>query len=376
MNYIPGLDGLRAISVLFVIVGHSGFYRFPASLGVTVFFFISGFLITLILLHETTQNGGNINVRAFYARRFIRLFPEQITYVLLSLSVALSMSAPVSTFHYISSTMYFENYARIASDIDSFSLLPTGHFWSLAVEEHFYLIWPAAMIALRAESSNMIKFLLCVIAAGVVFRAIGYLWLSLSTNYTRMASECRIDSIAFGCLLAVHVSRRRYKLANAITFSLICAGSTLVFSAVYFPPIIHIIDKAANNDLIRGLHEVFVHLFIGIGLYMILFPLYGSAPNYASLYIMGVLEHKIPKFIGRVSYGMYLWHFAFINLFTVILLREENVTNLSASLKVICAIFAISGSSLLGWLGLRYITGSLQAVRVRFGSKPVKERQL
>ena len=178
-RYIKGLDGLRAISILLVIVGHSGFERAPGSLGVTIFFFISGYLITTILFDEYT-NEGSINIRHFYIRRFARLFPEQFAYVLISAFIVSFYRDSFRVYDYLSAITYTTNYLNIFTPPEYKNLLPFSHFWSLAVEEHFYLVWPVllATISFSYRKSSILLFSVLLLSIVVRFIGIFLFWFS------------------------------------------------------------------------------------------------------------------------------------------------------------------------------------------------------
>ena len=146
MIKIPSLNGLRAISIIIVVLAHlkdthgvpSILYSFISltcfgNLGVEIFFVISGYLITTILLSEVETN-NKINFKRFYIRRFLRIFPVLIAYLLFILSLNSYYHIPI--IHFIKSLLYFNNFAVFGGTW----LL--GHTWSLSVEEQFYMVWP------------------------------------------------------------------------------------------------------------------------------------------------------------------------------------------------------------------------------------------
>ncbi|MFY8158549.1 MAG: acyltransferase family protein, partial [Ilumatobacteraceae bacterium] len=148
ISYLPGLDGLRAIAVLAVVVYHANKnWLHGGFLGVEVFFVISGYLITLLLLTESEQH-GRINFRAFWMRRARRLLPAMWT-LLLGVTIYCSLFEREELGKLrgdvIAALIYVFNWFKIwAGDsyFDASALDPLRHLWSLAVEEQFYLIWP------------------------------------------------------------------------------------------------------------------------------------------------------------------------------------------------------------------------------------------
>lgn len=160
-GYIPSLDGFRAISILLVIFGHLIINQLlPAplysilkevsfgELGVRIFFVISGFLITYLLLKERSKNGG-VNLKAFYIRRLLRIFPVFYFYLGIVAILNFSLGFQVPSLYFLSAALYIQNFSPWGS-----SWL-IGHSWSLAVEEQFYLLWPAIFFV----SKNLKSFL-------------------------------------------------------------------------------------------------------------------------------------------------------------------------------------------------------------------------
>ncbi|HTP27795.1 MAG TPA: acyltransferase [Anaeromyxobacteraceae bacterium] len=152
---LPTLDGWRAIAISMVIVSHgadgllSGTrlssateeLRLAGLLGVQIFFGLSGFLITSRLLHEESRR-GHISLRAFYRRRFFRIIPPAAVFLVALGALALAGLVPLGFTRWLSSLLCFANYSRAPSS------WYVGHFWSLAIEEHFYLLWPSAFLLL------------------------------------------------------------------------------------------------------------------------------------------------------------------------------------------------------------------------------------
>jgi peptidoglycan/LPS O-acetylase OafA/YrhL len=202
---IPSLDGLRAISVALVFFSHGGLENVvPGGLGVTIFFVLSGFLITTLMREEYAAR-GSISFRAFYLRRFLRLMPPLviITGIAVTLSLTTALGSPFTSTGLLSVLFYFSNYFRILHG--PIGLPPgLGVTWSLAIEEHFYLLYPPLALALlrfgRPLYSAMTLALLCGLILG--WRC----WLRLhgaTEDHLSMATDTRVDAILIGCLLAM-----------------------------------------------------------------------------------------------------------------------------------------------------------------------------
>ena len=156
-GYIPTLDGWRAIAILMVLVDHALFFGFRASRvalwpvppalglhGVNLFFALSGFLITSRLLEEWRVTGA-ISLRGFYIRRAFRILPAALLVLAATATLGLVGLIPVSRMEVLGAVFFFRNYLPGASYPDATGFF-TEHYWSLAVEEHFYLAWPALLL--------------------------------------------------------------------------------------------------------------------------------------------------------------------------------------------------------------------------------------
>jgi peptidoglycan/LPS O-acetylase OafA/YrhL len=212
LNYLTPLDGIRAVAMLLVFAAHAGLDNIvPGGLGVTIFFFLSGFLITSLLRAEW-DSLGTISLRGFYLRRAVRILPP--LYLALVIFGLLDL-APGSHHHNTlrglgSILFYLFNYAP-ALHI-RFEDVPTGLTvaWSLMVEEHFYLLFPCVYVLFRrrALSRKVVTLILgsaCVAALFWRGMLVYGLHLSLASKmpWTYMATDARFDSILWGCMLAI-----------------------------------------------------------------------------------------------------------------------------------------------------------------------------
>jgi len=201
---IASLDGIRALAVSLVFFAHGGLEDVvPGGLGVTIFFVLSGFLITTLMRREY-RSGGTLNLRAFYLRRVLRLMPPLLVVVAAAaLLAALGLiGGAFSGRGLLAVLFYFGNYHVIAAD---FHGVPEGIgvVWSLAVEEHYYLLFPPLAIVLlrlgRPRAAAAILVALCLAILG--WRT----WLALhgaTEHYLTMATDTRADAILAGCALA------------------------------------------------------------------------------------------------------------------------------------------------------------------------------
>ncbi len=205
---IPNLDGIRALAVLVVVVSHFGLERFvPGGFGVTVFFFLSGYLITTLLVREADAT-GTVSLRAFYLRRVLRIFPPMyLTYGLATLLVVIGLNpTTLDATAVLMQLTHLTNYIELWAPEHWNHVVPfTTVLWSLAVEEHFYLVYPALVLPLLAARAwrplLLMLVILCLLELG--WRE----WLVVAAGapsdrvYSR--TDTRLDSILYGCVLAV-----------------------------------------------------------------------------------------------------------------------------------------------------------------------------
>jgi peptidoglycan/LPS O-acetylase OafA/YrhL len=304
-TYWPALDGLRAVSILLVLTVHlrliaphsKGLLPAGGFLGVDMFFVISGFLITSLLLSEHRTN-GSISLKSFYYRRALRLFPALAAVLLFACFVALvvgSFSAlGLSHVRLASTIFYFTNWVRAYEGTDSWFLF---HFWSLSVEEQFYLFWPALLLFLlrrRLLSKHILFILLAMIIASAVLKPV--LFLSGSPiNRIYYGSDTRADSVLIGCGVAVLLSFgfiQPSQRAKLISRSL-ARGSAIVLAAFVFLAFdgFKLLYFGGFTLVSLCSATVIVHLVL--------------APESAH---SRWLSRPSMQWIGKRSYGLYLWH--------------------------------------------------------------------
>lgn len=297
---IPSLNGLRAISVLLVMSAHSGFGTIvPGALGVTVFFFLSGYLITTLMIEET-ERFGKIDILSFYTRRVFRLAPT----LLVTLTIAYGLTylgllgGRITLEGFAAQLLYFANYYALFFD-HSAQTTPagTGILWSLAVEEHFYIVFPLLMTVFASVASRprTIVILLAVTCLVILAWRI-YLVQSPAffSDRTYLASETRIDSIIYGCLMAFLINPlrtpNRAKTMSLFQWTFFSIGiGSLLFSLVY------------RNPVFR---ETFRYSLQGIAL----FPLFYFAIRFPENALFRHLNSAWAVRIGTYSYAIYLIH--------------------------------------------------------------------
>ena len=302
-GHIPGLDGLRALSVLIVIAAHMGFeHLIPGGFGVTVFFFISGFLITRLLLAEALKKGG-IKLGKFYMRRAIRLYPALLFMVYISACLYMIMGYGRPALMEVAAAVgYFTNFYQVSERVaGTLPFMPWTHLWSLAVEEHFYLGFPLLVIFFRNNFRHLALALVGIIGAAALWR----MHIAFNTNlpaadYNYMMTDARIDSLAWGCLLSVilHIKGTAKSMKHMIGF---------------IPTVLGFAGLAASF-LIRDESFRYTLRFTvqGLSIFVLILNLY----YWRMLdFAFSILDWKPLAWIGSVSYALYLWHVPLLDLF-------------------------------------------------------------
>jgi peptidoglycan/LPS O-acetylase OafA/YrhL len=295
---IPSLDGIRAVSFAIVFAGHAGLGDIvPGGFGVTVFFFLSGFLITTLLRIEF-QEHGTVSLRRFYLRRALRILPP--FYVALALAVGLALLAILPggfrSDAVLAQIFYWANYWTIAHSTAG-QPLGTGVYWSLAVEEHFYLLFPLLFLLLlrsRLGARRQALALWSICALVLVWRGVLAYALGQAGDRTYMASDTRIDSILFGCALAVY-------------------GSPVLDSCGPLPPRVwkYLLLPAALALLLMSFayrdpqfRESLRYTLQGVALY----PIFIVAVRWSGWGPFRLLNLPLVRFVGVLSYSLYLVH--------------------------------------------------------------------
>lgn len=344
-GYIPGLDGIRALAVLIVLIAHMGFeHILPGGFGVTVFFFISGFLITRLLLAESDKQ-GQIGLKNFYTRRIVRLYPALLFMVLGTTAIyGLSGIEWPSIAQFLAAVFYLMNgfHVYIAATGQDY-VMPWTHLWSLAVEEHFYLIFPLLMVACRRNWRRAAYALIGVIIFAVAWRTYILMGTDLPVAaYNYMMTDTRLDSLAWGCLLSVmlHISKDHLKFKTLIGL-LPCAIAVLGLLASF------VIRDETFRYTIR-------YTLQGAALFILVLNFYYWQPV---RFAVRWLEFRPLAWIGQISYALYLWHVPVID----ITLRIMGMTPLAYVTALIVSLYMAAFSYYI--VEVRFL-----ALRKHFGS--------
>ncbi len=300
---VPALDGWRGISILLVLAAHAGVGpAVPGGLGVTIFFFVSGLLITGQLLDEHRVH-GRIDLGRFYWRRALRLLPASTAFIVIAGIAYAACGGSMRAWAPAAALLYAANYAELASHVFDTTLPGLAHpyviLWSLAIEEHFYVFWPVLLLILsRGGSRARIVALLVCIAGCLAWRchlapicgAHGHACGPHGDDWIGKATDTRADSLAFGALAAsVLRSRLAAMLAPLVRSPIAVASAALL-----------LVVTVVIRD--HGFRETWRYTLQGLAL-LVLVPA-SMAPGR----LTALLSRPALVLVGRLSYGLYLWH--------------------------------------------------------------------
>lgn len=304
------IQGLRTIAVVGVLLFHLWPLRLPGGfVGVDVFFVVSGFLITDHLLREFEKR-DTVSLPAFWARRVRRLLPASLL-VLAVTALAVWIWVPLSRWaqfgtEVITSASYIQNWELAAQSVDYMALSnvksPTQHFWTLSVEEQFYLIWPVLLLGgwflarrFRRRGSSGVIFVIGIATAASFLASVILTWASPNTAY--FSTFTRAWEFGAGALLALALRRLKRPLAGAWAIAASWAGFTAIAIAMLaFGPSTPFPSYSAALPVLGTL------LVIAAG-----------SPS-GHLTPTPLFSWRPVQFIGDISYGVYLWHWPIIIL--------------------------------------------------------------
>lgn len=323
--YHPELDGLRFLAFLGVFVLHCYPFTLPANLpnspvareilawicsitnagvaGVDLFFVLSAFLITELLLREHERTGG-INVHAFYIRRALRIWPLYFVFLTLAVIVEplvigsqgsrFGMSWPVALSFY----GFFGNWAVAFSGerINTVAII----LWTVSIEEQFYLVWPVVVKWLKPK--RLFAIALSMIAIATITRGL-LVWQDADSLMLKANTFARLDSLGAGALLALALRKWRLDFANETRWCLF-GGGLFLFVATY--------RFFRLQPLFAG-SEMLTYPLWAIASVLVMLAVYrqskaGSLPQFSWLSSAPLV------YLGRISYGLYVWHLACIVL--------------------------------------------------------------
>lgn len=316
-----------------VVSMHAEYYFFDSTinlisggfLGVDLFFVLSGFLITNILLSDFTRH-GKLSYKKFYLNRFLRLFPA-LALLLLAYFTLFSLRFSPSELDFdaiLAILFYYFNWFLISTlDVPE----GMGHMWSLAVEEQFYLLWPA-VLALTLRKLKPVKHVIALLVTLIVSIALwrAYLWTS-DTNwlFLYVRTDTRADSILVGALLAYLLSKDLLHIPHLPLASGISA-STILIGVFYFDRESPALYLGGFTLLAISAAVLICHAIKGAGEHQVFF------------------DWKPLRWVGKVSYGIYLWHMPVFMMVSGVDHLGSNTNRAFVGIGLLCI------TTLLSWI--------------------------
>ena len=308
LGYLPALDGLRGVAVAAVVAYHLDFaWAKGGYLGVSLFFTLSGYLISRLMMGEVERTGG-VAVGAFWRRRIKRLAPASM--VTLTSIVVLEHIDPTiwSTVGFRSSMygalFHVANWEALLSGTGYFDLLgvasPVRHYWSLAIEEQFYLLFPLVVLVLIGSQRKRIDRLVPLAAIGIAVSFVLTLLLSSNPERVYLGTDTRMAEILFGVLFGALHHRLGDRLGR------VAASLSLPAMAIF---ILAVITVPADSPIIS--HG---GLIVGGGIWAVLIVGVAHAGPKARIGLAGTLAAEPLPYLGRISYALYLTHWPILQV--------------------------------------------------------------
>lgn len=291
---IPQLTGIRAPAFMMVFFAHAGYKGFFLWSAVDLYFVLSGFLITRILLAQQKNDGFFLN---FYSRRFLRIFPP--FYVVLVLSLLALGSVTMA--HALSVAVFASNIYMPLSDLSNVgpSYWVMGPYWTLAVEEQFYLLWP--LLVFKSSPQRLLKICFCLILTAPVLRGLGHFYLAPWTNsqWLFMLPWNRMDLLASGAALAIvqHLDLFEKSRMSRMGIQLMAISAALIVGSVLLDPDF----RQRGQDFYFSTMGLTYFCLLMSGLIMYL-------ANTSTGWFIRLLSLKPITYLGLISYTMYLVH--------------------------------------------------------------------
>ena len=329
-EFRPDIEGLRGIAILLVLLFHAGLPWTPGGfVGVDVFFVISGFLITGKLWRESQQPGG-LNITRFYAWRIRRLLPAALVAVAVISLVGLLVAAPLDRSALAAdgaaSALSIAN-MRFIGSVDYFAATsspsPFLHFWSLSVEEQFYLVWPALIVFLTWRGGSS-RRLIAALLLGVVASFALSLWLTdASPSRAFYLLPTRVWQLGVGGLLALAGVMGTSRRAGAIAWAglaVVALAGVVLSAETPYPGLAALLPTAGAVALLYG----------------------GAAPSGP----VRLLTAAPLRLLGKISYSLYLWHWPLLVLPLLFLER---------ALSGVEIVVAVAAAIVVSWVSWRFV---------------------
>ena len=304
-NHLGSLDGLRALSILLVILSHSAgalgiggrsyLFIFIGHLGVSIFFVISGLLITWLMIREREAT-GRVSLRDFYIRRTLRILPVFWLFLLCVMGLRSAQVIAVSGIDLLRAFTFTRNYPIWVHGQEYSWWL--NHAWSLSLEEQFYLVWPSLFAFLSWKGSRY--FAAATALAGPALRVGSYYLLPGLRGYGRGMFHTSIDLLMMGCVAAFALDspRWRERLKKIPANAVVVAAIGFLFGLEPW-----ILGHLRAHTFGNALAEVFMPTFEGCMIAASILVLVTGTGGM----VRTVLNQRLVMHVGKISYGLYLW---------------------------------------------------------------------
>jgi peptidoglycan/LPS O-acetylase OafA/YrhL len=320
LGYRPELDGLRGVAIGLVLVGHTGApgLRGAATVGVNVFFVLSGFLITYLLLEERARD-GRVSLRRFYARRALRLFPALYAFLLATAAFGVYTDQPLEQVGL--AAIYVTNFAMSWG-----AELPlVAHTWSLAMEEQFYLVWPPLLVLCLAGGRSLRwAGALCAVVLVASLALRGALAAQAAPlGRLHNGPDLGAGILLLGCLLGLYAARARERRpASSAALALVALLTLGGLSTIPKSPLFYalVIPLAGVATLALIAHVI--------------------SPAAEESWVARALRDPRLVHVGKISYGLYLWHYLVYNVAR----KLGPPTPLRVALQVVAAVLVAEAS--------------------------------
>ena len=347
-GYKPQLDGLRALAVYLVVAFHAGSWRFQGGfIGVDLFFVLSGFLVTNVILTDIAGE-GSLRFLRFYSRRARRLIPAATIAIIGTSFAALLVSTPLDRASWVAdsraSSLWYANWHFIRQANDYFRAdgveSPFLHYWSLSIEEQFYIAFPVVLILLWRIAGRRLALLGAsfgaLLAVGVLVQLF---WANNDPNRAYLGTDARAYQLLVGVVAAIFLWRWRLPgwFQRSAHIQALAALVALVITAS---------EWLTANPSERGMVAAFLAIWGVVAIQT-------ARSGVATIFALGPI-----RYLGQISYGTYLWHWPLVVLTT---------QTVNASPVALFCISAVGGTALAAlshelverpirrgeWLGMR-----------------------
>lgn len=364
---IPGLDGLRAIAILLVFFLHAD-YIYIGWVGVQLFFVLSGFLITNILIRMKESESAKDYFKKFYGRRFLRIFPVYYFYLALMFVITAGLIYVGYRVNYMELFQKQMPYALVygynifnASPAYSGESRLIGHVWSLSTEEQFYIFWP--LLLFLTPKKHLRKLFVAGVLVGPLFRLAVtalYKFGAASFLYSKMGVVIyvlpisQVDAFALGAL----ITQFNFPKARLQFFTLLALTPILGLATQYYSTGALDTPSALGFPfpLQDDLKQVWGYFHLNY-LFALLIYLVVKEKMFLSL-----LETKVMRYIGKISYGLYIYHYAVI--WFVMRIRDMGVHEPLA--KPLTLLISAALTFLLAHLSYKYLEKPILDLKERF----------